>query len=168
MLSDRAKAAWSKSFVAHLMMVKAIDKAMAEAGVISLDVYDVLLNLELAPHGRLRMCELADAVLLSRSGLTRLIDRLVAKGLIERIGCQNDRRSTFASLTEAGLRERERAWPVFRDRIEELFEAQLDESELQTITGAYMRIIEAMRPGWEDECLKEACDCSESMSLTSR
>lgn len=156
MLTDKAKQAWSCSFVGHSVMVKEIDRAMEAAGVCGLEVYDLLLNLELAPHMKLKMCDLADAVLLSRSGLTRLVDRLEKKGYIKREGCTHDRRSTFAKLTDKGLLAREEAWPVFRDQIEKLFASHVSEAEQEMITTAYSRMIRPFR-NWDSEML-----CSES------
>jgi DNA-binding MarR family transcriptional regulator len=144
MLCPKKKKAWSLCFVAHALMAKKIDEAMEEAGVIPLDVYDVLLNLEMAHGGRLRMSELAEAVLLSRSGLTRLIDRLEQKGLIERINCEQDRRSTYAQITEQGLSERKKAWPVFESQIEALFASQLSAGDEVFLTGIYGRVLKHM------------------------
>ena len=74
--------------------------------------YDVLVQLSEAPGRRLRMTELADRVLLSRSGLTRLVDRLARDGLVERQACPDDARGTLAVLTDAGLERLRTAWPT--------------------------------------------------------
>jgi DNA-binding MarR family transcriptional regulator len=101
-------AAWRTFLRAHAQVVRALERELEAATGMALTDYDVLAQLSLAPDRRLRMSELADALLLSRSGATRLVDRLVSDGLVERVSCEDDRRGQWASLTDAG-RERLRA-----------------------------------------------------------
>ena len=136
--------AWASFFVANGLMAKRIDKVLASAGVVSLEVYDVLLQLEIADGQRMRMCELAEAVLLSRSGLTRLADRLEREGFIERQACPRDRRSTHVALTPKGLGERERAWPVYRQVIKAQFAGNLDPGDAETIAAVFLRLCERL------------------------
>lgn len=136
-LTSAEHRAWAGFFVAGALMVKRIDKAMADANVVGLEVYDLLLNLEMAEGQRMRMCELADAVLLSRSGLTRLADRLEAEGLIERQACSKDRRSTHVALTPKGLAERERAWPVFRATVKSEFADNLQPGDAEMLADTF-------------------------------
>src|SRR5438552_2665380 len=91
------KAAWVTFLFANDSLIREIDGRLAEAGVVQLDVYDVLLNLEEAPEHRLKMSQLADRVLVSKSGLTRLVDRLEKLGYVERHSCQSDRRAVYAA-----------------------------------------------------------------------
>jgi len=141
MLLTRAEhGAWAAFFVANGLMAKRIDKVLAASGVVSLEVYDVLLQLELSEGLRMRMCELAEAVLLSRSGLTRLADRLEREGLIERQACPRDRRSTHVALTPKGLEERERAWPVYRDVIKTDFAGNLSPGDAEEIASIMLRL----------------------------
>ena len=87
-------------------------RADAEQGLALTD-YDVLVQLATAPdQRRLRMSELADALLLSRSGVTRLVDRLVAEGLVERVTCETDRRGQWAALTAPAMRRLRAATPT--------------------------------------------------------
>ncbi|MHB8635126.1 MAG: MarR family winged helix-turn-helix transcriptional regulator [Fimbriimonadaceae bacterium] len=136
--------AWAAFFVANGLMAKRIDKALATAGVVSLEVYDVLLRLEMVEGQRMRMCELAEAVLLSRSGLTRLADRLERDGLIERRACPRDRRSTHVALTRKGLAERERAWPVYRDVIATAFAGNLEPGDAEAVAAVLLRLCERL------------------------
>jgi DNA-binding MarR family transcriptional regulator len=92
----------------------------SEAGM-SFEEYDVLVTLEYAEGHRLRMSDLADRALLSRSGMTRLVDRLERRGWVARIPCPKDRRASHCQLTEAGQAAREAAWPTLRQAIQELF-----------------------------------------------
>jgi len=128
-------------FVSHVVLTRALDERLTGAGVVGLDVYDVLLTLEMAPNHRLKMSELADKVLLTRSGITRMIDRLEAAGLIERQACPGDRRALHAHLTEKGLAERGRAWPVMSKAIEELFAQYMSESEAEVVATVLKRTI---------------------------
>jgi len=144
MICPQKKRAWSLAFITHALLAKKIDEEMQAAGVVSLDVYDVLLNLEMAPNQKLKMCALAEAVLLSRSGLTRLIDRLEEQGFIEREGCKCDRRSTHAILTSLGQSERERAWPIFEFQIEKLFATYLEPGDEETLNAIYARILNGL------------------------
>src|SRR5512147_2824604 len=83
---------------ANARLLKRIDDDMLAAGKLPLDWYDVLLTLRYAPDRRLRMSELAESILLSRSGLTRHLDKLEEEGLIERVRCKSDRRGVWAAM----------------------------------------------------------------------
>lgn len=97
--------AWAGLLEIHQRLAHELDADLEQAHGISLGDYDVLVQLRDAPDGHLRMTELADAVLITRSGLTRLVDRLERRGLVERVRCPSDGRGLWAGLTEAG-RER--------------------------------------------------------------
>src|SRR5919109_1889450 len=94
--------AWRGLLRVHAALVRELDAELGAAHSLPLTSYDVLINLQAAPDKRMRMAELADTVLLSRSGVTRLVDRLVRDGLIVRDACESDGRGSFAVLTEAG------------------------------------------------------------------
>ena len=115
-------------------------------GVIGSDLYDVLLGLERAPEQRLRLSELADHVVRSRSGLTRLVDRLEKQGLLRRERCPEDRRGAYAVLTDAGREALGRAWPVYRDAIQRHFASHLQGKEAGVIRQALARVLEAQTP----------------------
>lgn len=102
--------------------------------------YDVLVQLEEAPGNRLRMTELAGAVLLSKSGLTRLIDRMLAAGLVDRSLDPDDRRGVFVSLRDAGLERLREAAPTHMRGIQEHFARHLGEAEARTLAAALGRI----------------------------
>src|SRR5918997_3145626 len=101
-LDERHLAAWRTFITAHAAVIDAIERDLRAAGVISLTWYDVLIELAEAPNRRLRLHELARAVVLSRSGLTRLVDRIEAAGLLHREACAEDRRGAYAVLTAEG------------------------------------------------------------------
>ena len=139
MLGKAQKEAWVALIFAQGTLSQEIDKRLAEAGVVSLDVYDILLVLEESPDQRLRMSELAELALISRSGITRLVDRLEKDGLVKRASCSHDRRAIHALLTEKGLKERERAWPIYEKALEELFASKLNDAEAKTLAKLLRR-----------------------------
>lgn len=108
----------------------------------ALSDYDVLVQLAGAESHRLRMSELADRVLLSRSGVTRLVDRLVAEGLVERVTCDDDRRGQWASLTEAGVARLRRASPTHLRGIGEHFIGRLSDDELAVLERTLSRLVD--------------------------
>ena len=99
---DPRLAPWRAFLLAHARVVRRLDEELRAEHDLSLAEYDALLTIAQAPDGRVRMGSLADQVLLSKSGVTRLIDRLVGDGLVERTTCSADARGAEAVLTETG------------------------------------------------------------------
>lgn len=133
--------AWRTFLGAHAAVMRRLEAELEAAGLILLADYDVLINLATAPGGRLRMSELADHVLLSRSGMTRRIDRLEAAGLVRRDECAADRRGSFAAITPEGLDRVRAAGPTHLRGIEEHFLAKLTPVELEAIRAALDKVI---------------------------
>jgi DNA-binding MarR family transcriptional regulator len=102
-LSPEALAVWRTFLRAHAQVTRRLEADLIAAQGLPLASYDVLVQLVEAPDRRLRMTELADRVLLSRSGLTRLVDRLEREGLVRREACQRDARGMYAVLTDRGF-----------------------------------------------------------------
>jgi DNA-binding MarR family transcriptional regulator len=100
---DTRLAPWRSFLHAHARLTRRLDEELQATHGLSLAEYDALLQLARSPGRRLRMSALADRVLLSRSGITRLVDRLVSDGMVERTACATDARGAEASLTGAGL-----------------------------------------------------------------
>src|ERR671917_1519650 len=101
-LTAEELAAWRGLLRVHSALVKALDAELMAGHDLPLSSYEVLINLQAAPGRRRRMAELADSVLLSRSGMTRLVDRLERDGLLVRDTCDSDGRGCFAVLTDRG------------------------------------------------------------------
>jgi len=137
--------AWRAFITAHALVIERIERELAEAGLPPLGWYDVLLELSVAPDRRLRMHELARAVVLSRSGLTRLVDRLERAGLLRREPDLADRRGSFAVLTDEGAAMRERMWPVYARGIAEHFGKHLGDEEVEGLIGVLKRVLDATR-----------------------
>lgn len=103
-LDARQQAAWRKVIAGAIHLVDQLDRDLRVAHQLTLADYEILVHLSEAPGDRLRMAELADAALISRSRLTHRVDRLNTRGLVEREACDTDKRGTFAVLTPAGRR----------------------------------------------------------------
>lgn len=127
---DPRLAAWSAFLRSHARVVRALEQELQSEQGLALTDYDVLVQLATAGERRLRMSELADRLLLSRSGATRLIDRLVADGLVERVSCESDRRGQWASLTDAGHERLRAASPTHLRGVAAHFLDRLSEDEL--------------------------------------
>jgi DNA-binding MarR family transcriptional regulator len=119
-LSEDQLAAWQAFLRAHSTMLRRITADLDEAGLPPLSWYDVLAAL-LDADGALRQVELAERVLLSNSGLSRLIDRIEKRGLVRRTACDTDRRSFYIELTDEGRAMLELMWPVYARGIAEDF-----------------------------------------------
>ncbi len=120
MLSADELAAWRAFLRAHSTMLRRIAADLDEADLPPLSWYDVLAALQDA-DGRLRQVELAERVLLSNSGLSRLIDRIADRDLVRRTSCDTDRRSFYIELTDDGREMLELMWPVYARGIAEDF-----------------------------------------------
>ena len=131
-LSARELSVWRTFLRAHASITRRLEHDLAVEHVLPLQSYDVLLQLAESPQRRLRMTELADRVLLSRSGLTRLVDRLAAEGLVDREPCPSDARGTFTVITEAGLARLREAAPTHLRGIQEHVTRRLSAEELDT------------------------------------
>jgi DNA-binding MarR family transcriptional regulator len=120
-----------RSFMtAHALLVGALERAFAQAELPPLAWHNALAALAAAPGQRMRIHELADAVALSRSGLSRLIDRMEKEQVLRRERCPNDRRGAYAVITEAGESVLDRMRPVYRETVDEHFLPHLgDEAE---------------------------------------
>jgi DNA-binding MarR family transcriptional regulator len=135
--------AWVAFLTAHALVVPRVSQELEAACGISLAWFDVLHQLALAPEGRRRMHELADAVLLSKSGLTRLVDRMEEAGLVTRAAVPGDRRSLHVQLTPAGRRLVGKARRVVRQIVAEHFGEHLSEAELATLRDSLARVARA-------------------------
>jgi DNA-binding MarR family transcriptional regulator len=138
-------AAWRAFLEAHARTIDVLSRELREAEDLPLTWYDVLVQLNEADERRLRMQELANAVLLSKSGLTRLIDRMERDGLVRREACPSDRRGTFAELTAAGHRRLREAAPAHLRGVNEHFAELFDEEEAATLERLLRRVGAAHR-----------------------
>ena len=139
-LSLRELGAWRGLLRAHAHLVKALDSELEQAHGLPLTSYEVLLYLDAADDGRMRMCDLASCVLLSRSGLTRLIDRLEREGFVARHSCEQDARGAYARLTDDGHLKLASVRPTHLDGVRRHFLRHFDEGELDLLAGYWERV----------------------------
>ena len=143
LLNSEELAAWRGLLRVHAGLTKALDAELLREHDLPLSSYEVLLFLADSPGGRLRMSELADGVLLSRSGLTRLVDRMERDGLLRRERCEDDQRGYFAEITDEGRALFGRARKTHLDGVRERFLGHLSREEQRTLAGLW----EKVRPG---------------------
>jgi DNA-binding MarR family transcriptional regulator len=140
-LSAAELGAWRGMLRIHTALIRALDAELDAAHGLPLTSYDVLIYLQHAPRKRLRMAELADSVLLSRSGVTRLVDRLEREGLLVRDACDDDGRGLYAVLTRKGEEVLERARPTHLAGVRERFLRHFSEDELEQMAAYWERVL---------------------------
>jgi DNA-binding MarR family transcriptional regulator len=139
---DQRLAPWRAFLLAHARVVRRLDEELRAEHDLSLAEYDALLTIADAPDRRIRMRQLADRVILSKSGVTRLIDRLVLDGLVQRDVCLSDARGAEAVLTPAGLDRLRRASRTHLRGIDEHFLSALDAADLSAIERSMRAVAE--------------------------
>ncbi len=120
-LAEHELAAWRGMLEAHARVTQQLDAQMHSEHGLSVSAYEVLMFLADAPEHRMRMSDIADSVLLSRSGCTRLVDRLVELGYVTRCAATTDGRGLYAELTRAGLDKAQAARATHRDGVRRFF-----------------------------------------------
>jgi DNA-binding MarR family transcriptional regulator len=142
-LTPAELAVWRDFLRAHAAVTRALEEELEAARDLPLSWYDVLVQLVEAPGRRLRMAELAGRVLLSRSGLTRLVDRLVRAGLVTREPCPDDARGTFSVLTDLGYERLRDAAGVHLSGVQRHMMMLVRPEELATFGAVLRRIADA-------------------------
>ena len=140
LLNDEELAAWRGMLRAHAELTKDLDAELAREHNLPLSSYEVLLYLADAPEGRMRMAERADSVLISRSGLTRLVDRLQREGLLKRERCESDARGYFAEITPKGRRLFDAARRTHLDGVRARFLSRFSRDELRTMGALWQKL----------------------------
>jgi DNA-binding MarR family transcriptional regulator len=134
--------AWRAVVTSHAAVTEHIQRTLAAADLPPLSWFEVLWAIKRSPTGRPRMSELAEWLTLSRGGITKLVDRLVEAGYLERLSCAEDRRSLQAKLTPAGTKMLEEMQTVYEGEVERHLssltaaEAELITAALQQVTGS--------------------------------
>jgi len=139
LLDPEELAAWRGLLRAHSRLSRALDADLERTHGLPLTSYEVLVFLADSPDGRLRMAELADSVLLSRSGLTRLVDRMARAGLLRRERCPSDARGTFAVITPRGRELFDRARVTHLKGVREMFLERFSREELRTFAALWAK-----------------------------
>jgi DNA-binding MarR family transcriptional regulator len=139
-LTERELGAWRGLLRTHALLVKRLDAELEAAHGLALTSYEVLLHLSHAEERKMRMCDVAESVLLSRSGLTRLIDRLERDGFVARVSCADDARGAYAQLTDAGHAKLREAQHTHLEGVREHFLRHFGDSELDLLGDAWNRV----------------------------
>lgn len=140
---DIAAQTWGALLQVHAALVPSMDKRLRREVGLPLGWYDVLLELHAVRDRRLTMSELGERVVLSRTRASRVVDELVAAGLVTREPHPTDARSAFAALTTKGAAEFRRAAPVYLSAIEDEFASVLKTEELRQLRGLLLRVRES-------------------------
>jgi Transcriptional regulators len=141
LLAPLELAAWRGLLRVHSALVHDLDAELRATHNLSLQEYEVLHVLSEAPEHRMRMSDLATSVVLSQSGLTRLVDRLAQAGSVERTRCQADRRGLYAELTDAGRTWLEQARPTHLAGVRGSFLDRFGQTELGVLAGFWERVL---------------------------
>jgi DNA-binding MarR family transcriptional regulator len=134
------KRAWRGLLRAQACLAKRLDAELEQAHRLPMTSYEVLHHLADSTGGRMRMCDLAEQAQLSRSGLTRLVDRLEREELLERCSCEHDARGSYACLTETGRERLEEARGTHLAVVRKHFFSHFSESELGVLADMWERI----------------------------
>jgi DNA-binding MarR family transcriptional regulator len=139
-LSYQAHAAWTAFLRGHAALTRELNAELVAAHGLTINDYEVLLRLARAPEGRLKRVELARSVLLTPSGITRLLDGLESAGWVVKALCDSDARVTYAVLTDAGREKLGEAAGSHLADIERLFSGRFDAAELTTLAELLARL----------------------------
>jgi DNA-binding MarR family transcriptional regulator len=142
--------AWLRLLRAHATLTRRMDANLQSAHGLTINDFEVLLALARAPDRRMRRVDLAGHILLTQSGITRLLQGLERSGLVERVASDTDRRVVYAQLTEKGLERLRDAGATHLDDIRSLFAARFSSEELETLDGLLGRVLDAA--GDDGEC----------------
>ena len=140
MLEGERLATWTRFLKAHSAITRRLERDLADEHGLTLSDYDVLLQISQAPERRLRPVEIARAVLLTRSGITRLVQGLEHAGHVERVDCPDDARGSLVKLTPSGLELVRAARATHLAGVAELFSDRYSDEELETLAGLLERL----------------------------
>jgi len=136
--------AWHALLRAQAGLACSLERELMAAEGLPLAWYEVLLVLDQAPEGALRLQRLMDTVLMTKSGVSRLIDRMEGAGLVARSGCPSDRRGAFAVITEPGREKLRRATPVHVEGIDRHLASVLDADQASRLCDALSAVADAL------------------------
>ena len=147
---DFALDSWIRLLRGHASVTRAMSAELVAEHGLTINDYEALLHLSHAEEGRMRRVDLAGVLLLTASGVTRLLDGLEAAGLVERASCASDRRVTYAVLTEAGRTRLHQASVSHIAGVKAFFETRYSGEELEQLAGLLGRLSGAVDAIYED------------------
>jgi DNA-binding MarR family transcriptional regulator len=137
---DPHREAWIAIAQTHAAVSGRLQDALTAAELPPLPWFEVLATLDRAPEQRLKMGDLAEALVITRGGLTKLVDRLIKAGLLERTFCETDRRVSYATLLPGGIELLGEMRPVVRAELASAFSANLTVEQAEELRGTLERI----------------------------
>jgi DNA-binding MarR family transcriptional regulator len=138
--------AWAGFFELYAVCVRQIEKSLAGTSPLSLDEYDVLLALKRAPEQRLRLSELADKTVYTRSGITRIVTRFEKESYLVREVCPGDRRGAFARLTQRSDDALRRVWSEYRSAVLNVFGTEMRAEDAIALKRIFNRMLQRLSP----------------------
>ncbi|MBN8885507.1 MAG: MarR family transcriptional regulator [Rudaea sp.] len=141
---------WFSFVRSHRVLIREIERRLAAAGLPAYAWYDALWGVESGEDGTRRMHELADAIVIERYNLTRLVDRLEQEGLVTRARSPEDGRAAYVTITDAGRALRKRMWKIYETTVAELFLPQFDAKAQRSVSQALDRAALAARRSSQD------------------
>lgn len=145
--------AWRNLLAYNTEAIYRTERELKAAGAIPLSAYDILIELETAPEKRLRMFDLSQACILTKSGATKIVNTLEKQGYLKREKCPSDLRGFHAVISAKGSAAVRKAWPVYKQCIESLFTASLSAAEIKQLSA----ILPKLRAKLPDNFMAQAC-----------
>ena len=142
--TQRQVSAWRQFLVCHSRIVRLIEREFETRGLVSFTFYDILLHLRHAPNREMRFREINGEVVLSRSALSRCLDRMAGEALVVKLDCPEDPRGLVLQITNKGEGELKKAWPVYRNLIVQLFGRHFSEEELDFLAQRFTKVIDEL------------------------
>ena len=139
--TDATIKTWAQLIRTHGAALSTVESALKEAGLPSLDWYDILLELERVGNDGIRPFELQNELLLPQYGISRLLNRIGTAGYLERLSCEEDGRGKRLIITQSGKDIRRRIWSVYSEAIEQAVGSKLRPKEIETLSRLLKRLI---------------------------
>lgn len=147
LLDARELASWRGMLRSYVLLQRELEQGLEQRHGLQHSTYEVLMHLSDAPDGRMRLSDLAKLAVLSRSGLTRLIDRLEKDGQVVRERCATDARGYFAVLTAEGRERVDAARGEYLEEVRSRFHDLMSPEEQEVLGAVWTRILERLEPG---------------------
>lgn len=144
---------WRDMLAYHSEVIFRTERELKAAGAIPLAAYDILIELETLPEKKMRLYDLSEACLLTKSGVTKIVNTLEKQNLLRRERCPDDKRGFFAVITDKGGFAVRKAWLIYKKCIEDYFTSALSEGEISQLG----RILPKLRQNLPKNFMQEAC-----------
>jgi DNA-binding MarR family transcriptional regulator len=143
-LTQKQVAAWRQLLVCHSRIIRLIEREFESQGLVPFTFYDILFHLRHAPNREMRFRDINGEVVLSRSALSRCLDRMTTEGLVAKLDCPEDPRGLVVQITRKGEAELKKAWPIYRNLIVNLFGRHFKENELDFLAQRFAKVADEL------------------------